>query len=78
MLPWWVGIGLALASYLLLHHVASQAVVAITQPGQLVAMVTQTLWTTFASFWSIRLARHLPGRFRHIGVAAQVEKESRC
>ena len=49
MLPWWVGIGLALASYLLLHRVASQSVVAITQPGQLVAMVTQTLWTTFAS-----------------------------
>ena len=49
MLPWWVGIGLALAIYLLLHRVASPSVVAMTQPGQLVAMVTQTLWTTFAS-----------------------------
>jgi restriction system protein len=48
MLPWWVGVVLALASYLLLHSVASQQVVATTQPGQVGAMVTQTLWKTLA------------------------------
>lgn len=49
MLPWWAGVGLAFVSYLLLHGVASQAVVAATQPGQMGTMVTQTLWKTFAS-----------------------------
>ena len=50
MLPWWAGVVLALVSYLLLHSVASQQVVAATQPGQMGAMVTQTLWKTLASF----------------------------
>ena len=49
MLPWWAGVVLALASYLLLHGVASQPVVVTTQPGQMSTMVTQTLWKTFAS-----------------------------
>ena len=49
MLPWWVGVMLALLSYLLLHSVASQQVVATAQPGQVGAMVTQTLWKTLAS-----------------------------
>lgn len=48
MLPWWVGVVLALMSYLLLHGVASQQVVATAQPGQVGAMVTQTLWKTLA------------------------------
>jgi hypothetical protein len=49
MLPWWVGVMLALVSYLLLHSVASLHVVATAQPGQVGAMVTQTLWKTLAS-----------------------------
>lgn len=50
MLPWWAGVGLAVLSYLLLHGIATEPVIAATQPGQLGAMVTQTLWKTFASF----------------------------
>ncbi len=50
MLPWWAGVALALFSYLLLHGVASQPVVAMTQPGQVGALLTQTLWKTFAGF----------------------------
>lgn len=49
MLPWWVGVALALVSYLLLHSVASQQVVAAAQPGQVGEMVAQTLWVTLAS-----------------------------
>ena len=55
MLPWWVGVVLALVSYLLLHSVASQQGVATTQPGQIGqigqtgSMVTQALWKTLAS-----------------------------
>ena len=48
MLPWWLGVMLALVSYLLLHSVASHQVVATAQPGQVGAMVTQTLWKTLA------------------------------
>ena len=50
MLPWWAGVALALVSYLLLHNAASQQVVATTQPGQMGAMVAQTIWKTLASF----------------------------
>lgn len=49
MLPWYAGVVLALVSYLLLHSVALQQVVAPSQPGQVGAMVTQTLWKTLAS-----------------------------
>ncbi len=49
MLPWWIGVMLALVSYLLLHSVASQQVVASAQPGQVAALLTQTLWKTLAS-----------------------------
>ena len=50
MLPWWAGVGLALISYLLLHRVASQAVLASMLPGQMGAILTQTLWKTLATF----------------------------
>lgn len=50
MFPWWVGIALALGSYLLLHDVATRPVVTGTQPGQMGAMLTQTLWKTLANF----------------------------
>lgn len=49
MLPWWGGVVLALVSYLVLHSVASQQLVATAQPGQVGAMVTQTLWKSLAS-----------------------------
>jgi len=49
MLPWWAGVLLALISYLVLHSIASQPVIAPTQPGQLGAMVTQSLWKTVAT-----------------------------
>lgn len=50
MLPWWAGVGLALVTYLLLHRVASQAFLAPALPGQMGAMLTQTLWKTLATF----------------------------
>jgi restriction system protein len=48
MLPWWAGVALAVVVYLLLHGVASQPVVATTQPAQVVAMVTQTVSKSMA------------------------------
>ncbi len=50
MLPWWAGIALALAAYLLLHRLAEQPVNTTATPGQMGAMLTQTLWKTLASF----------------------------
>ena len=49
MLPWWAGVTLGVISYMLLHGVASQVVVPTAQPGQVSAMVAQTLWKTLAS-----------------------------
>lgn len=50
MLPWWVGVALALVLYVVLHRVASQQVATAIQPGQVGAMLTQTLWKTLAGF----------------------------
>lgn len=49
MFPWWVGVALAVLSYLVLHHFASQPVASSVQPGQVGSMVTQTLWRTLAA-----------------------------
>lgn len=49
MLPWWAGVLLAALAYFTLHHVATQPMAAAIQPGQVGAMVTQTLWRTLAS-----------------------------
>jgi restriction system protein len=48
LLPWWVGILLAVTTYLWLHQVASRDAVATLAPGQAAAMVTHTLWKTLA------------------------------
>lgn len=50
ILPWWAGVALAVLLYFVLHRVAGQEVVAAVKPGELGAMVTQTLWKTLASF----------------------------
>lgn len=50
MLPWWAGVTLAVVFYLVLHRVAGQQVATAVQPGQVGAMVTQTLWKTLANF----------------------------
>ena len=44
MLPWWVGIALAIVLYLVLHRVSGQPVATAVQPAQVGAMLTQTLW----------------------------------
>lgn len=49
MLPWWAGMLLAVVSYFVLHNIASQPVVAPTQPGQMGAMVTQSIWKSLAT-----------------------------
>jgi restriction system protein len=49
-MPWWAGVALAVAFYLVLHSVAAQQVVAAAQPGQVSAVVTQTLWKSLATF----------------------------
>ncbi len=49
LLPWWAGLGLAVVFYLVLHHVASQPLVAPTQPRQSGAIVTKTVWRGLAT-----------------------------
>jgi restriction system protein len=50
LMPWWVGVTLAVVSYLLLRHVASREVATAVQPAQFGELVTQTLWKTMATF----------------------------
>ena len=48
MLPWWAGVAVAVVSYVVLGSVAAQPVATAAQPGQVGAMVTQTIWRAFA------------------------------
>ncbi len=47
-LPWWAGVALAVLSYMLLHKLAAQPLVA-ARPGQLSAMIPQGVWKGLAS-----------------------------
>lgn len=49
MLPWWGGVTLAIVLYLILHYIASQQVVTSAQPGQIGAMMSQTVWKAAAN-----------------------------
>ncbi len=50
-LPWWAGLVLALASYLVLHAIASRPVMpAATSPGQMGDVVAKSLFTTMVMF----------------------------
>ncbi len=50
MLPWWAGVALAAVSYLILHRMAGQEVIAAVEAGEMGTMITQTLWKTLATF----------------------------
>lgn len=49
MLPWWVGVALALVGYLVLHRMALQPLVAVATPGQGNSMVLQGVWKGLAT-----------------------------
>jgi restriction system protein len=49
MLPWWVGVLLAVVLYFVLHWFAGQPVVSAGRPGHLGAMVAQSAWRAFAA-----------------------------
>ncbi len=42
-LPWWAGVALALASYLLLHRLAEQPLVVAAAPGQAGCVAAQAM-----------------------------------
>ena len=49
LLPWWVGVVLALVSYLVLHRLAVAPTAASLQPGQIGDLVARTMVAGFAS-----------------------------
>lgn len=49
LLPWWAGVLLAVLAYVALHHFATQPIATAAQPGQVGAMVTQTIGRTLVS-----------------------------
>jgi restriction system protein len=49
LLPWWAGVALALVSYFGLHQVAEQPAALAVQPGQIGALVTQSIWRGLAT-----------------------------
>lgn len=48
-LPWWVGVGLALFFYVLLHALARPHIAAPTNTGQISAFATRTLFASLAA-----------------------------
>lgn len=49
MLPWWVGVMLAVVAYVWLHSIASVEVTTVAQPGKMGEFVGQSLFKTLAS-----------------------------
>lgn len=48
-LPWWVGVALAVLSYVWLHAAASQPVVPTAAPGHIASSVAQSIWKSLAT-----------------------------
>lgn len=48
LLPWWVGVLLAVGSYLVLHHWATQPVPSVTHPAQAGSAMTSSIWRALA------------------------------
>ena len=51
LLPWWVGVIAAIASYFVIHLYVSQPVVSVTTTAHVAASVTQTIFRTVASIF---------------------------
>jgi restriction system protein len=49
MLPWWVGVALALVSYVVLHQLAAAQVVGAVKPGQMANVMTRTMVLSLAT-----------------------------
>lgn len=49
MLPWWVGVALALVSYVILHQLAAAPAVVAVKPGQIAELRTRTMGAGLAS-----------------------------
>lgn len=49
LMPWWVGVILALVAYVWLHSVASREAIVNLTPGQVHTMVVPTIWKAFAT-----------------------------
>ena len=49
LLPWWAGVAIAAIGYVVLHRMAAPVQVTAIQPGQAGNLITQTVFTSFAS-----------------------------
>lgn len=48
LMPWWVGVALAIVSYMVLHRLAAPAAVTAMQPGQMGSLVIRSVGTVLA------------------------------
>ena len=58
LLPWWAGVALAVAAYLILHAIAAQPVAAIANPSQMQGAATAML--SLKPITTAGVARKLP------------------
>jgi restriction system protein len=49
LLPWWAGVVLAVVSYAVLHRLAAQQIATAVHPGQVSALMTQSIWKGLAT-----------------------------
>jgi restriction system protein len=48
MLPWWLGVALAIVAYVVLHQLASQPLPTAAKPSEAAALLTQSVWRALA------------------------------
>ena len=49
MLPWWVGVAIAVVGYLVLHRLATPSALPAAQPGQMGNLIAQSMVAAFAT-----------------------------
>ena len=72
-MPWWVGVLLALISYLILHNLAAIKVTGFTKPGEMGSYVVKQLWVTLAFFGQMVL----PAAFGLGAVVSAIKQRKR-
>ena len=48
MLPWWVGVAIAVVGYVVLNRLATLAPISAVQPGQMSSLVAKSMVAAFA------------------------------
>lgn len=74
-LPWWVGVALAITSYLFFHSVAVTEIAPTAQIGQMGSMVIKNVFKTLSDYFAVHFAVSIFGRLSSLIFQTKTTRE---